>query len=178
MTGLFRSRPSSSWLNELPRFVLIALFALTAADKAAHFNGFIIALGSFQLLTPGTERLAAVFIITAEFAIALGLLLQGWRRPACVAAVLLLAGFTTVYLVSPSRPVCGTWFTLTLNSGQPVYIFQNLIFIGLAVVTWLDARRPSAEPDTSPSPYPTRHSAAAPNPTTEDLSTHQIYPQS
>jgi uncharacterized membrane protein YphA (DoxX/SURF4 family) len=175
MRGLFRSRPSSSWLKELPRLILIFLFVLTAADKAIHFDGFVNALGTFQLLPRGSERFTAIFIITAEFAIALGLLPGRWRRPACLAAVLLLAASTALYLVAPSKPVCGAWFTLTVNTGQPLHIFQNLIFIGLAAMTWLDAPRPPATPDTSSGSYPSRHSAAPPNPTTEDLSAHQIF---
>jgi uncharacterized membrane protein YphA (DoxX/SURF4 family) len=177
MRGLFRSRPSSSWLNELPRFILIALFLVTAVDKATHFSGFVNALWTFHLLREGTERFAAIFIITAEFAIALGLLLRRWRRPACGAAVLLLAAFTAISLAAPPKMVCGTWFTLTLNTGQPLQIFQNLIFIGLAVMVWLDAQPPPARPEASSVPSPAGHSAVAPSPTTEDLSTHQVSPQ-
>jgi hypothetical protein len=151
---------------------------LTAIDKATHFNGVIGALVNFHLLRAGTERFAAIFIIMAEFAIALGLLLRRWRRPACVAAVLLLATFTVAALVVQPRLTCETWFTLTLNTGQPIYIFQNLVFIGLAVMAWMDAQPPAAESDTSSDSYPTRYPAADPNPTTEDLSTNQIYPQS
>jgi uncharacterized membrane protein YhaH (DUF805 family) len=172
MRGLFRSRPSSSWLNELPRFILIALFIVTATDKAAHFNGFVNALWTFHLLRGGMERFAAVFIITAEFAIALGLLLRRWRRPACGAAVLLLATFAAVSLLSPPKVTCGTWFTLTLGTGRPIQIFQNLIFIGLAVMVWLDAQPTPAEPEASPVSSPVSHSAVAPSPTTEDLSAH------
>ena len=175
MRGLFRSRPFSSWLNELPRFILISLFTLTAVDKTIHFDGVAAALSSFGLLRAGTERFVAIFIITAEFAIALGLLLKRFRRPACVAAVLLLATFTAASLAAPPRLTCGTWFTLTLNTGQPLYIFQNLVFIGLAVMTWMDTQPPAAESDTSSDSYPTR--PAVTNPMTEDLSTHQIYPQ-
>lgn len=178
MRGLFRSRPSSSWLNELPRFILIALFIVAAVDKVTHFSGFVSALGTFHVLRGGTERFAAIFIITAEAAIALGLIFRRWRRPACVAAGLLLATFTAASLAAPPRLVCGTWFTLTLNTGQPIYIFQNLVFIGLAVIAWMDAHPPSAEPDTSSNSNPNRHSAAAPNPTMEDLSPHRIYPRS
>jgi hypothetical protein len=167
MRGLFRSHSSSSWLNELPRLILISLFTLTAIDKATHLGGVIAALPSFGLLRPGTERFVAIFIITAEFAIALGLLLWRFRRPACVAAVLLLATFTMASLMAPPRLTCGTWFTLTLNTGQPVYIFQNLVFIGLAIIAWMDAQPSAAESDTSPDSYPTRYPAADPNPTTE-----------
>jgi len=172
MRGLFRSRPSSSWLNELPRFILIALFMVTAVDKAAHFNGFVNALWTFHLLRVGTERFVAIFIITAEFAVALGLLLRRWRRPACGAAVLLLATFTAISLIVPPKVTCGTWFTLTLNTGKPLQIFQNLIFMGLAVMVWLDTRQTPGEPESSPVSSPAGHSAVAPSPTTEDLSAH------
>ncbi|HKP81243.1 MAG TPA: MauE/DoxX family redox-associated membrane protein [Pyrinomonadaceae bacterium] len=167
MRGLFRSHSSPSWLNELPRLILISLFTLTAIDKATHFDGVITALPSFGLLRAGTERFVAIFIITAEFAIALGLLLRRYRRPACVAAVLLLATFTMVSLVAPPRLTCGTWFTLTLNTGQPIYIFQNLVFIGLAIMAWMDAQPSAVESGTPSGSYPTRYPAADPNPTTE-----------
>lgn len=167
MRGLFRSHSSSSWLHELPRLILIGLFTLTAVDKAMHFNGVIAALASFELLRVGTERFAAIFIITAEFAIALGLLLRRWCRPACVAAVLLLVTLSAVSLMAPPRLTCGTWLTLTLNTGRPIDIFQNLVFIGLAIMTWMDAQPSAAASNTSSDSYPTRYPAADPNPTTE-----------
>jgi hypothetical protein len=92
----------------------------------------------------------------AEFAIALGLLTKRWRRPACLAAVLLLATFTAVYLVVNPSGVCGCWFTLTLNSGGYFHILQNLVFIGLAILTWLESSSPP--PDRSSALYPGRHS--------------------
>jgi hypothetical protein len=167
MRGLFRSHSSSSWLNELPRLILISLFTLTAIDKATHFDGVIAALSSFGLLRAGTERFVAIFIITAEFAIALGLVLRRSCRPACIAAALLLVTFILASLVAPPQLTCGTWFTLTLNTGRPIDIFQNLVFIGLAVMAWMDAQPPPAESDTSSDSYPTRYPAADPNPTAE-----------
>jgi len=74
----------------------------------------------------------------AEFAIALGLLTKRWRRLAALSAVLLLGMFTIVYLAVNPAGVCGCWFTLTLNSGGYVHILQNLVFIALAILTWMD----------------------------------------
>ena len=128
----------ASFLRELPRFILIALFTFAAIDKLIHFSGFVIAISSYQLLPKRLESFAAIFFLLAEFAIALGLLTKRWRRPACLAAVLLLTTFTAVYMaVDPGR-VCGCWFTLTLNSGGYFHILQNLVFIGLAILTWMD----------------------------------------
>jgi uncharacterized membrane protein YhaH (DUF805 family) len=160
MPGLFRL-PADSWFRALTRIVLVALFAIAAADKLTHFGGFITAIASYHLLPAGTERVVAIFIIMAEFAIALGLLTKRWRQAASLAAVLLLATFTTVYLVSDPEKICGCWFTLTLNTGGPVHVLQNLVFIGLAALTWLDSQSPSPRPGVSSIPYPGSHSTAA-----------------
>ena len=127
-----------SLLRELPRFILIALFAFAAIDKLVHFNGFVAAIESYHVLPARVEHSAAIFFIMAEFAIAVGLLTKRLRRPACVSAVLLLATFTIVYLAVDPVGVCGCWFTLTLNSGGYFHILQNLVFIALAILTWMD----------------------------------------
>jgi len=148
----------ASFLRELPRFILIALFSFAAIDKLVHFSGFIAAIQSYGLLPSRLESFAAIFFILAEFAIALGLLTNRWRRSACLAAVLLLSTFTVVYMaVNPGR-VCGCWFTLTLNSGGYFHILQNLVFIGLAVLTWIDHR--SSKSDDLSVSYSTRTSSA------------------
>ena len=149
---------SGSLLRELPRLILIGLFSLAAIDKLLHFSGFVAAIQSYELLPSRLESFAAIFFIMAEFAIALGLLTNRWRRPACISAVLLLATFTVVYMaVNPGR-VCGCWFTLTLNSGGYFHILQNLVFIALAILTWMDHR--SAKPDALPVSYSTSTSTA------------------
>jgi len=156
-----RSTFPVSLLRELPRFILIGLFSFAAIDKFIHFRGFVAAIQSYQLLPSRLESFAASFFIMAEFAIALGLLTKRWRRPACLSAVLLLTTFTVVYMaVNPGR-VCGCWFTLTLNSGGYVHILQNLVFIGLAILTWMD-HKPS-KPDASPVFYSTKSSTAEPD---------------
>ena len=137
----------ASLLRELPRFILIGLFSFAAIDKLMHFSGFVAAIQSYGLLPSRLEHPAAIFFIMAEFAIALGLLTTRWRRPASVAAVLLLGIFTVVYMAVNPAGVCGCWFTLTLNSGGYFHILQNLIFIGLAILTWMD-HKPST-PDAS-----------------------------
>lgn len=156
-TERLRTLPAS-FLRELPRFILIGLFSFAAIDKLIHFRGFVTAIQSYQMLPSRLESFAAVFFIMAEFAIALGLLTNRWRRPACLAAVLLLTTFTVVYMaVDPGR-VCGCWFTLTLNSGGYFHILQNLVFIGLAILTWMDHK--ASKPDASSVPYSTSTSTA------------------
>jgi hypothetical protein len=135
----------ASLLRELPRYILIGLFGLAAIDKLIHFRGFVTAIQSYQLLPSMLESFAAIFFLMAEFAIALGLLTKRWRRPACLATVILLATFTVVYLVANPGRICGCWFTLTLNSGGYFHILQNLVFIGLAILTWMDHK--SSKPD-------------------------------
>ena len=135
-----------SLLRELPRIILIGLFGLAAIDKLLHFRGFVTAIQSYQLLPSSLDNAAAIFFLMAEFAIALGLLTKRWRRPACLAAILLLATFTAVYLAVKPAGVCGCWFTLTLNSGGYVHILQNLVFIALAILTWMDHEPSKAAP--------------------------------
>ena len=145
-----------SFLRELPRFILIGLFGFASIDKLIHFRGFVAAIQSYHVLPSTLESSAAIFFIMAEFAIALGLLTKRWRQPACLSAVLLLTTFTVVYLaVNPGR-ICGCWFTLTLNSGGYFHILQNLVFIGLAILTWMDHR--SAKRDPLPALYSTAES--------------------
>lgn len=160
MAGLLRSR-TASWLTPLTRIILVGLFAVAAVDKLAHFSGFIDAVGSYRLLPGGTERFAAIFIVMAEVAIALGLLTRRWRQAACLAAVLLLGTFTVVYLAAHPEGGCGSWYTLTLNTGEPVHILRNIIFIGLAVLTWLDNQTSPSTPGVSSDSYPESHSTAA-----------------
>ncbi len=160
MTGLLRSR-TASWLTPLTRIILVGLFAFAVADKLAHFGGFIEAVGSYRLLPVGTERFAAIFIVMAEVAIAVGLLTKRWRQASCLAAVLLLGTFTIVPLVADPEAGCGSWYTLTLNPGGPVNILRNVIFIGLAVLTWLDNQTSSSTAVVSSDLYPASHSTAA-----------------
>ena len=139
-----RLMPSVSLLRELPRFILIGLFGFASIDKLIHFRGFVGAIQSYSILPTRLESSAAIFFILAEFAIAIGLLTKRWRRPACLSAVLLLGTFTVVYLAVNPAGVCGCWFTLTLNSGGYFHILQNLIFIALAILTWMDDRSSKA----------------------------------
>ncbi|HEY6802733.1 MAG TPA: MauE/DoxX family redox-associated membrane protein [Pyrinomonadaceae bacterium] len=148
----------ASLLRDLPRFILIGLFSFAAIDKLIHFGGFVTAIHSYQLLPARVEYSAAIFFIMAEFAITLGLLTKRWRRPACLATILLLATFTAVYLAVNPAGVCGCWFTLTLNSGGYFHILQNLVFIGLAILTWMDDR--SSKSDASSDVYSTSTSTA------------------
>ena len=148
----------SSLLRELPRFILIGLFSLAAIDKLIHFSGFVAAIQSYQLLPSRLEYSAAIFFLMAEFAIAIGLLTKRWLRPAALSAVLLLATFTVVYLAVNPVGVCGCWFTLTLNSGGYFHILQNLVFIALAILTWMD-HKPS-KPDALSVSYSTHPSTA------------------
>ena len=155
---------AASFLRELPRIVLVALFFFAAFDKVTHFRGFVTAVQSYKLLPDSVGFAAAAFFIMAEFAIAVGLLTRRWRRPACLAAVLLLTTFTVVYMVARPAGVCGCWFTLTLSTGGTYHILQNLVFIGLAVLTWLDSSSPPARAEElSSGSYP-RHSTATQEP--------------
>ena len=158
-TAVLRTFPTL-FLREMPRIVLMVLFSFAAVDKVIHFRGFVTAVQSYELLPATFNYSAAIFFIVAEFAIALGLLTKRWRRPAALAAVLLLATFTTVYLVARPSGVCGCWFTLTLNSGGYFHILQNLIFIALAVLTWFDSRSLSFSSNVYSLPSD-RHSTAA-----------------
>lgn len=149
-TESLRALPASL-LRELPRLILIALFSFAAIDKLIHFRGFVAAIYSYQLLPSGLEPYAAIFFIMAELAIALGLLTKQWRRTACLSTVLLLGIFTIAYLAIDPANVCGCWFTLTLNSGGYFHILQNLVFIGLAILTWMDDR--TLKPDALSESY-------------------------
>ena len=147
-----------SLLRELPRLILIALFSFAAIDKLIHFRGFVAAIYSYQILPSGLETFAAIFFIMAEFAIALGLMTKRWLRAACLATVLLLGTFTAAYMAVDPANVCGCWFTLTLNSGGYFHVLQNLVFIGLAILTWVDHR--SSKPNALSESYATSPSTA------------------
>lgn len=156
-TVIHRNRLTSV-LKEIPRFILIALFGFAALDKAMHFQGFAAAVNSYGVLPETLKHSAAIFFIMAEFLIAFGLVTKRWRRPACLAAVLLLGLFTVVYLAVNPAGVCGCWFTLTLSSGGYLHILQNLVFIGLAVLTWMESE--SHSPDRSSGTAPDVQSTA------------------
>ena len=156
-TARLRTLPASL-LREFPRLILIALFTFAAIDKLLHFNGFVAAIQAYKVLPASVERPAAIFFLMAEFAIAFGLLTKRWRRPASLSAILLLGTFTVVYLAVRPAGVCGCWFTLTLNSGGYFHILQNLVFIALALLTWMD-HKPSPS-DASSVSYSTSSSTA------------------
>lgn len=160
LTERLRTLPVSL-LRELPRFILIGLFSFAAIDKLIHFAGFVTAINSYQLLPARLAYYAAIFFLITEFAIALGLLTKRWRGPACLSSVLLLGLFTAVYLAVNPAGVCGCWFTLTLNSGGYFHILQNLVFIALAILTWMDHN--SSKPDASSVSYSTSTSTAEPD---------------
>src|ERR1044072_3132120 len=160
MTGTTALRKFPAlFVRELPRIVLIALFTFAAIDKVLHFRGFVTAVESYELLPVKLSYSAAIFFVIAEFGIAFGLLTRHWRRQAALAAVLLLALFTIVYMVASPSGVCGCWFTLTLSSGGYFHILQNLIFIALAVLTWTDSRSLSTESNIHPLPAESNSSA-------------------
>ena len=121
-----------------PRILLVVLLGFSAIDKLMHLNGFTVALHDYNVLPVSIERYAAFFVIMAEATIAIGLLTRRWRRSACLSAALLLGLFTTVYLLAAPEGTCGCWFTLTMAKGSLLHISQNLIFIGLAILTWLE----------------------------------------
>jgi len=143
-TARLRTLPASL-LREFPRLILIALFTFAAIDKLLHFNGFVAAIQAYKVLPASLEHPAAIFFLMAEFAIAFGLLTKRWRRPASLSAILLLGTFTVVYLAVRPAGVCGCWFTLTLNSGGYFHILQNLVFIALAILTWMDHKLPTPD---------------------------------
>jgi hypothetical protein len=137
------SRPLvASLAHGLPRVLLVVLFYFAAIDKCVHFPQFVAALQSYHILPAEIGRYAAIFIILVELAIASGLLTR-WRRLASLSAILLLATFTIIYLAAHPQGACGCWFTLTLAKGGTLHILQNLAFIGLAILIWLDDQRPS-----------------------------------
>jgi uncharacterized membrane protein YphA (DoxX/SURF4 family) len=136
-----------SFSRVLPILLLVVLFGFSAIDKLIHLSGFTIALHDYHVLPVSTERYAAFFIIMAEATISIGLLIRRWRRSACLSGALLLAFFTIVYLAAAPEGACGCWFTLTMAKGRPLHIIQNLIFVGLAVLTWLDSRILTDEPE-------------------------------
>jgi hypothetical protein len=146
-TARLRTLPASL-LREFPRLILIALFTFAAIDKLLHFNGFVAAIQAYKVLPASLEHPAAIFFLMAEFAIAFGLLTKRWRRPASLSAILLLGTFTVVYLAVRPAGVCGCWFTLTLNSGGYFHILQNLVFIALAILTWMDHKSPTPDAAT------------------------------
>lgn len=123
---------------------LALIFLFSAVDKAAHYDGFVNALSSYALVPPGWSAILAPSVIAVEFAIATGLLLPGWRKPAALLAGLLLLVFTvalTFNRVYGIRDICGCWFTLTLAKGQGAHIAYNLVLAGLAFLQ-LSGRKP------------------------------------
>lgn len=136
-------------INHSPRIILAGVFCFSGLDKLAHYAKFLTALESYRILPPATEVYFAPFIIISELAISTGLLRRSWVRIAALSAMMLLVAFTLVYVSSPEK-TCGCWFTLTLATGKPIHIFQNLIFISLATLTWMGSRLPLSQKANRP----------------------------
>jgi hypothetical protein len=139
-------RKATPLIRWLPAIALIGLFGLAAADKLLHFWRFVLALHSYHLVPVRFETAAAVFIILAEFLVALGLLFHSWRRLSALLALALLATFTTIYLIAAPEDLCGCWFSFTLSKGGLWNVIQNTVFAGIAMFVWLD----SAQQGTAP----------------------------
>ena len=131
-------------ISQLPRIILAGLFCFAGFDKLLHYSKFLSTLESYHILPPTMEGYVAPFIIMAELGICAGLLRRSSVRVAALSAMMVLAGFTLVYVTSPEE-ACGCWFTLTLATGKPIHIFQNLLFIGLATLAWMGSQKPSSE---------------------------------
>ena len=118
---------------------LTLLFIFAGIDKIFHFSGFVNALRNYVLVPSGTAGFLAVPVIAMEIFIGVGLLLKPWRRPAALAAAVMLVIFTVALWLNHTygdRGVCGCWFTLTLAEGTNSHIAQNLLMAFLALSIW------------------------------------------
>lgn len=122
---------------------LALVFLYAGLDKAAHYDGFVNAIGSYALVPDWMAPGLAPMIIGLELIIGLGLLLPARRFQAALAGALTLAAFTSalaVNLVVAPGSVCGCWFSITLAQSDEAHIALNLILATLALTLWWEGR--------------------------------------
>ncbi len=122
---------------------LALVFLYAGLDKAAHYDGFVNAIGSYSLVPDWMAPGLAPVVICLEVVIGLGLLLPARRFQAALAGALTLAAFTAalaVNLIVAPGSVCGCWFSITLAQSDEAHIALNLILAVLALTLWWEGR--------------------------------------
>ncbi|HEV7503446.1 MAG TPA: MauE/DoxX family redox-associated membrane protein [Thermoanaerobaculia bacterium] len=141
--------------------LLAAVFLFSGVDKIVHYEGFVNALRDYVIVPRGWAVVLAPPVVIVELLVGAALLVKAWRQAAALTAAGVLALFTAALGFNRwlgGRGICGCWFTLTLSKSTPLHVTQNLMLLGLALMTWWGERsRDAASPDPhsgSPEPIP------------------------
>ncbi len=134
-------------LSAIVRLGLAGLFGFAAMHKARDRQAFSATVRDYRIVPERLSRVAPVILITAETAIAVGLLFPGAGAAAGIAAALLLASYTAAIglnLLRGRRHIdCGC---LGPGRGQPIsewLMGRNALLIAAALVAALP---PGARP--------------------------------
>lgn len=123
---------------------LVLLLGYSGVDKLAHFNEFVEAMKTYVLVPAGAEVPLAMVVIALEIWAATALLMPSSRLFASLLSIGLLSTFTVALAVNQlfmPTSVCGCWFTLTLSRSTPMHIAQNILFILVGVVIYVETKK-------------------------------------
>ena len=140
-------------IGVIVRAGLALLFARAAAHKLRDRSAFRYALASYRLIPGNWTSPAAILLVGAEIAIAVGLCLPAWARTAALGAAGLLLTYGAAIGANLLRGIRDIDCGCTPGSrGQPLraaLVARNLVLAALAlpaampaaarVLTWLDA---------------------------------------
>ena len=121
------------------------LFAFAAYGKLRNWTPFIGIVGNYRLVPGGTERLAAVAIVTAEVAVA-GLLATGFGAPfggqLGIALLLAFAAAMTIAIARGQRTIdCGCFQTSLRQTLSGLLVLRNLVLAALLLPALATAGR-------------------------------------
>lgn len=134
-------------LDKLIIAFLVLVFAFAGLDKIAHLEGFVNALNGYVILPFPVGSILAPFIISAELAIAVGLVVRRWRQTAALQAAGLMTLLTFALAANRLRGVdkiCGCWFSINTAPGN-FHFLLNGILIALCLMVWFSERSMAAQ---------------------------------
>jgi hypothetical protein len=135
----------SGRLTEAARWITIGflfiLFGASSIDKWLHFGNFLNAVRGYVLTPEGYAQTVGIFVASFELWLAIGFVVQSWRRMASAMAFALLLVFAGALFANYHFGVltpCGCWYSVTLSEATPAHVVFDLFLAGLAGTLWFD----------------------------------------
>ena len=136
-----------STLDKLIAAFLSFMFLFAGVDKILHLEGFINAINDYSILPIPLGKQLAPLIISAELAIAIGLLHNSWRRIAARQSAILMSIFTVALVANQifgQKGLCGCWFSVNMAQGD-IHLVLNIILVALSLSLWYSSPAPGKE---------------------------------
>jgi hypothetical protein len=136
--GRARAAATLAWL-------LAALHLAAALGKVLDLAGFADVLAEYRLFPAAALMPLALGVTLAEAAIALGLVLPGWRPAAALAAGAMALGYGVTLTVTLARGIplgnCGCFGVFLARPLTPLTPLEDLALLAAALAVWWMAPR-------------------------------------